>query len=418
MNAILEFPEAVPRVMGKLPPSQPLPQSFGRYLLLDLLGEGGFARVYRAELQGPAGFRKTVAIKVMRDIHPERARAIIREGRVGGLLKHRNVVDTYELGMVEDQGFVAMEWVDGLSLKALLADRPPPSVVLEIGLGVCRGLAYAHGLQGSSGPLGLVHLDLKPSNVLIGWDGSIKVADFGIARLTGVDGADSGPSAGTPAFLSPEQASGQPVDERSDVFALGALLHELATGARLFSSDPVSGVDRIAQVEDTLSRSLKVAETAIPGLGALLEGCLAPAVDARTSSAKAVADQLRSLRRVVGTEPTLEMWLADTLGEKERRWVTDVESWGVGSAEETLDYSDEEDVTFESALAELEHSTAFDSAIVALHRAERALHGLSIARRARLARPLRQSLARVGLERVVPGNHPYLVFDSKTGSVW
>ena len=100
--------------MGLLSPSQPLPQPFGRYVLQDLLGEGGFARVYRAELQGPAGFRKTVAIKVMRDVHPDRAREIIHEGRVGGLLKHRNVVDTYELGMVDDQGFVAMEWVDGL----------------------------------------------------------------------------------------------------------------------------------------------------------------------------------------------------------------------------------------------------------------------------------------------------------------
>ena len=190
-----------------------LPQSFGRYVLLDLLGAGGFARVYRAQLLGPTGFRKIVAVKIMRGPKPDPAHDLMREGRLGGLLKHRNVVDTYEMGFADSRAFVAMEWVDGLSLRELLQTAaPPPSVILELALGISRGLAYAHDLAGSDGSLGLVHLDLKPANVLVGWDGSVKVADFGIARLTAMTTGHRGESAGTPAYLSPEQAEQRPVD--------------------------------------------------------------------------------------------------------------------------------------------------------------------------------------------------------------
>ena len=112
------------------------------------------------------------------------------------------------------------------------------------------------------------------------------------------------------------------------------------------------------------------------------------------------------------------MWLAETLGEKETRWVPDVEPWGAGSAEETLDYSGTDEHAFEDALADLDNSTALDNAIAALHRAEQCLHDLSIATRTLLASPLRVSLGRAGLERVVPGSHPYIVFDPNTGGVW
>ena len=131
------------------------PVSFGAYMLLECLGRGAFARVFLAELQGMAGFRKLVALKVVNDSYASRAADFIREGRLCGLLKHRNIVDTYQMGMHEGQLYIAMEPVDGISLAEVRSLGPlPPSVVLEIGLAVCRGLSYTHALQDRTGPWG------------------------------------------------------------------------------------------------------------------------------------------------------------------------------------------------------------------------------------------------------------------------
>ncbi|MEE2828288.1 MAG: serine/threonine-protein kinase, partial [Myxococcota bacterium] len=165
-----------------------LPRRFGRYDLQGLLGEGGMARVFKAELLGPAGFRKAVAVKVIKTEAAGRTsegkvRAFVREARLGGLLKHPNIVDVYELGEAEGQFFICMELVEGLTLAPLIRShtQPPPAVVLEIAVAAAAGLVSAHGLRAGGRPSGLVHRDLKPSNLLLSWDGAVKIADFGIA---------------------------------------------------------------------------------------------------------------------------------------------------------------------------------------------------------------------------------------------
>jgi serine/threonine-protein kinase len=158
--------------------SADLPLRLGRYELQSILGEGGMARVFGAELLGPAGFRKLVAVKVIKSEAIKQANSVevegfIREARLGGLLKHPNIVDVYELGDTEGQLFIAMELVEGQTLYQLIGggEKPPAAVVLEIASGIAAGLASAHSLSSEGLPAGLVHRDMKPSNVLVSWEG-------------------------------------------------------------------------------------------------------------------------------------------------------------------------------------------------------------------------------------------------------
>ena len=399
-------------------------ERLGRYLMQDLLGEGGFARVYRAELQGPMGFKKTVAIKVMRQIDPSRAQEIIHEGRMGGLLKHRNVVDTYELGVEDGLSFVAMEWVDGLSLKELIQTAVPPlPVALSIALDICRGLAYAHQLQGESGPLGLVHLDLKPGNILVGWDGSVKVADFGIAQLTGLATGDVTVTAGTPAYLSPEQAKRQTVDARSDVFTLGAVLYELVTGEVLYSGDAnVLGEARVEHIVSQTSKRLAQLPEALAPLREVLAGCLTVELDERTSSVSEVYDALRQLQHAAGLGPDLDEWLAETLGDREQTWSGDLSSWHTSTAEDTVDLESFSiglgGATLDEALQALKSNTSLLQALEALEDVESALDQENPSDRTAKEPVVVASLGPAGLERMRSGDLPYLVFELETGRVF
>ena len=165
---------------------------FGRYQLLNLLGEGGMATVYRAVMSGPMGFEKVCAVK---RIHPEHTsearlvRAMINEARLGGQLRHDNIVETYEFNEVDGHYYMAMEYVEGWTLDFVLRrcrnfrEYLPATVVHEILLGTCRGLDYAHRLTDSEGkPTNLIHRDLKPANIIARLDGKVKIMDFGIAR--------------------------------------------------------------------------------------------------------------------------------------------------------------------------------------------------------------------------------------------
>ncbi len=209
----------------------------GRYELGPLLGEGGAGRVHEATLVGPGGFRMPVALKLLR----EGGDALRREARIGGLLRHRNLVDVYEVGQADGQWFCAMERCDG----ALSDHLPlPPRAVVEVGLAVCDALDYAHR------ELGLVHLDLKPDNLLLK-DGVVKVADLGIARA---DGFEQGAGIrGTPRYMAPEQAAGGPLDPRADIYALGMTLSWLGTGrvatSPTWTPDPDGGSYTLAVEE-------------------------------------------------------------------------------------------------------------------------------------------------------------------------
>jgi predicted ATPase/Tfp pilus assembly protein PilF/tRNA A-37 threonylcarbamoyl transferase component Bud32 len=303
--------------------SADLPLRLGRYELQSILGEGGMARVFGAELLGPAGFRKLVAVKVIKSEAIKQANSVevegfIREARLGGLLKHPNIVDVYELGDTEGQLFIAMELVEGQTLYQLIGsgEKPPAAVVLEIASGVAAGLASAHSLSSEGLPAGLVHRDMKPSNVLVSWEGAVKVSDFGIAITR--YGELAAPLearrevVGTYSYMSPEQLQGEPLDGRSDLFSLGLVLTELATATRLPRRLLLK---RLAAGEDlrgpVLSEEfLAPVEAAVPGLRRILLRCLEPIPEARYPTAAALLSDLELLRRQVGSYPRLRTWLS------------------------------------------------------------------------------------------------------------
>ncbi len=207
----------------------------GRYDLMATIGKGGMGEVYRAILNGPAGFQKEVAVKLLHEsVSSDKARKeLVAEARLGGMFKHPNVVEVQDLGSINDRLFVVMEMVDGVTLKQLIRQkRLTPQATLEIAIQICAGLDYAHKLKVSGQWLELVHCDLKPSNILISNSGVVKIADFGIAQAVGytddIDGIR-----GTPSYMSPEQTRNEPMTAQSDIFSIGLCLFEAFTGRKL-----------------------------------------------------------------------------------------------------------------------------------------------------------------------------------------
>lgn len=306
------------------------PRRFGRYELTGLLGEGGMGRVYRATLTGPSGFRKELALKVIRakdDSDPAAAvAAFIQEARVCGLLRHPNVVDVYDFGATDEQPWLAMEFIDGWPLDGLIAEQEsmPPTVVLDVAIQVAEGLMHAHELTDAGQALALVHRDLKPGNVLVSRQGIAKVMDFGLARATRGDDAlvSTGSVRGTPAYMSPEQAASEELDPRSDLFSFGVMLYELATGERPFVRDNVIAlVMALIQVEDSLADPafLGRAEERIAGIGPVLKGCLRRDPADRFDRTRTLVDALRNLLRAQPPGPSLRSWLdAVVLGNHSR----------------------------------------------------------------------------------------------------
>ena len=301
------------------------PATFGRYLLVGLLGEGGMARVFRAELSGPAGFRKAAAVKVIRRSLAGRdeslRRALEKEARLGGLLKHPGIVETYDFGVEDGSPFIAMELVDCLPLDDLVraAGRMPPEVVLAIGAQLCDALAYAHALAVDAAPVGLVHRDLKPANILVSRSGAAKVADFGIAKASALLGSSTatGMVKGTPSYMSPEQLAGEDLDGRSDLFSLATILYELATGDRLQTADSLPALAMaVLQTEDRLADGsvLRPLDEAAPGLGLVLARCLRKDREERYAG---VADLGRDLRALAEQLPPVDLaaWLAPLVPE-------------------------------------------------------------------------------------------------------
>ncbi len=199
--------------------------------LVRLLGTGGMGEVWEAVLHGPAGFRKSVALKLLHARPTEHdAALLVREARLGARLQHPNVVGVFGLGEVDGAWHVIMELVRGPSTAKLVRAGPlSPALVLDVGTQAAAGLAHIHGLVVDDRPAGLVHCDVKPENLLVDEHGVVKVADLGIAAVAG----ERRGSAGTLGYMAPEQLDGQP-EPRSDLFGLGATLYVLATRQRPF----------------------------------------------------------------------------------------------------------------------------------------------------------------------------------------
>jgi serine/threonine protein kinase len=221
----------------------------GAFRLVRKIAEGGMATVYEAELLGPAGFSKRVALKV---IHPHYAREqtwlqlFIDEAKLSANLVHGNIVQIYQLGEVDGLYYIAMEFIQGPTLRSAidrhreLGETMPPPVAAYIASRVCRALDFAHNFIAPDGRrLDIVHRDVSPGNIMATWDGHIKLADFGIAKAkTSVDpAANRSMMIGKKHYMSPEQILALDVEARSDVFSMGVVLFELLTLEPLFAED-------------------------------------------------------------------------------------------------------------------------------------------------------------------------------------
>jgi serine/threonine protein kinase len=216
---------------------------FGPYTLVKKLATGGMAEVYLALKRRPAPFARTLALKCHLEHLNERAELVemfYYEARLGGLLQHPNLIQVFDAARIDGRHTMVMEFVPGHTVEAIterLASRKEPIELrhaLSIVAGAAAGLDHAHKVRDVDGTeLRIVHRDVSPANVLVGYDGLARVFDFGVAIAAG-RGDASGELAGKTAYMSPEQCRGRSVDARSDVFALGIVLHELLTGQRLF----------------------------------------------------------------------------------------------------------------------------------------------------------------------------------------
>jgi serine/threonine protein kinase len=242
---------------------------FGRYRLLRELGRGGMGVVYRAVVEGPQGFARSCVIKrIVPHLSSDEgfAHSLAAEARLSGLLVHPGIVQVYEFGVVNGEYYLAMEYVDGISLwqvarRCEQTNRTvPPGVACFLIAELAVALGYAHALRGDDGrALEIVHRDVSPSNVMLGRAGMVKLLDFGIARAASHmrdANTRTGTLKGKFAYMSPEQAEGLTIDGRSDLFALGVLFWEALTQRRLFS-----GGDDLQTLR--LVREAKVAPTGI-----------------------------------------------------------------------------------------------------------------------------------------------------------
>ncbi len=221
-------------------------ENYGKYQLLKRLAMGGMAQIYLARQRGPEGFEKLLVIKRILPHLAENGdfvRMFLDEARIAARLDHPNIVDIYDLGAQDDSFFIAMEYIHGEDLRRVWkrAERSgqliPVPLVCRIMIEACAGLDHAHKQKDAQGkPLGIVHRDVSPQNILLTFEGRVKVVDFGIAKAA--DQATvtrSGVLKGKYSYMAPEQAAGQKnLDCRTDIFALGVVLYELLTGMRLF----------------------------------------------------------------------------------------------------------------------------------------------------------------------------------------
>ncbi|MGZ3449505.1 MAG: protein kinase domain-containing protein [Polyangiales bacterium] len=234
------------------PPPKPtadeaLPRRFGKYTLLRRMGTGGMAEIFLALQRSVAGFEKLIVIKrILPSMTGDRSfiDMLLHEARVAATLSHPNIVQTIDVGSVDGSYFIALEHIHGEDLRSVVRQMKKKGVTefplehaISIILGMCAGLAYAHEKRDLDGtPLNIVHRDISPQNVMVGFAGDVKIVDFGVAK-SGTQNAEqtkSGQLKGKVPYMSPEQARGEEIDWRSDIFAIGVMLFELTTGKRLF----------------------------------------------------------------------------------------------------------------------------------------------------------------------------------------
>lgn len=244
------------------------PKQFGRFFLLEKLAVGGMAEIYKAKTYGAEGFEKQLAIKRILphcSADKEFIRMLIDEAKLSVLLSHANIVQVYDLGKVGEDFFISMEFINGVNLRDVLYRCReqnvdiPPEIAIYILSEICKGLDYAHRkTDGDGKPLGIVHRDVSPQNILISFEGEVKIVDFGIAKAAmNISHTMAGILKGKIAYMSPEQALGKPVDYRTDLFSAGIILYECLTGTKLFKGE--SQFEVLKKI-----RSTKITESTLP----------------------------------------------------------------------------------------------------------------------------------------------------------
>src|SRR5262245_15411652 len=264
-------------------------EPFGRYRLLELIGQGGMAEVFRAIPQGMPGIAREFVVKRMRpdkSLSPKLVQLFIEEARISALLHHPNIVRIFDFGHIEGAYFMVMEHLRGKDLstvmRALRARHAalPPSLAVFVAREVAHALHHAHTLVLPNGkPGGIVHRDVTPSNIMLLALGGVKILDFGIAKA--VARAQRAESAGRPprlagklSYLSPELVRGAAIDHRSDVFSLGVVLWEMLAGQRLFS-----GQGEAETLSNLLTRPIPALSGRRAGIPAALDAIVARALE-------------------------------------------------------------------------------------------------------------------------------------------
>ena len=297
-----------PPISGSLSSTLSPGARFGSYEILQRLGAGGMGEVYRAK---DSRLDREVAIKTLsldRCSHPEALSRFEQEARSASALNHPNIVTIYELGHENGTRYIAMELVDGETVRSLLASGPIPfRKLVAIAAQIADGLAKAH-------EIGLIHRDLKPENLMVSHDGMAKVLDFGLAKLLKPDRGSSessttitehGTVVGTVGYMSPEQATGEDVDFRSDQFSFGSVLYEMATGAPAFRKKTHAETMAAILRDEPERLGTKTLQAPAPFIW-IVERCLAKDPKQRYASTRDLARDLAAVRDRLADVPTRE----------------------------------------------------------------------------------------------------------------
>ena len=305
-----------------------------RYTITERLDHGGMAEVFRGVAESMEGFKKSVAIKRILPNLTKNQKFVsmfLDEARLSLFLQHANIVQVFDISRTPDNAyFLVMEYVDGCNLKALIERQKQKNKRIEVAhtiymmMECCKALQYAHSLEHpeTGEPLGIVHRDISPPNILLSKNGEIKLVDFGLAKANSqIESTDPGVVKGKFSYLSPEAASGLDVDSRADVFAVGIILWELFTGRRLFYGD--TDYQTVELVRQARVPSIAALNPEIePELEQVVRKALARDPDERYQSAADLGDALAQYlfsRRMKVTSRDIQALVRDTQMELMRK---------------------------------------------------------------------------------------------------
>jgi eukaryotic-like serine/threonine-protein kinase len=315
---------------GRLHMRQPTP--FGKYVLLERISVGGMAEVFKAKSFGVEGFEKILAIKRILPSLAEDSDFIemfIDEAKICGQLNHANICQIFELGRVQDSHFIAMEFVWGKDLLQLQnrlrkqRSTMKPEMAAFIACKLCEGLDYAHKKKDPTGkPLAIIHRDISPQNILVSYEGELKIIDFGIAKAASRSSkTQAGVLKGKFGYMSPEQVRGLPLDRRSDIFAIGTILYELLVADRVFIGE--SDFETLEKVRNVDIPKPTQANASIPmALEKIIMRALTKDVDDRYQWAHEMQEELQSYLSTldpVFTGKQLAAWMRDNFAPEMKR---------------------------------------------------------------------------------------------------